>query len=398
MTEGNEVNEPEPNINQIIPIFVCFKKRDGTTCPPESDCIKPGIECKNSTQCCVSSSDPLVRFYLFTPSNKKNPEFLHECGGKLPRNTAFDRNLKTMILIHGVFDGPCRTAVWREIKDQLFVRGNYNVILVDWSRLNFPDIYDALNANEFVGITVACLIENIMLQTGITADKFHLVGHSMGSHISGFAGQHIKKCGFPLLGRITALDPSNFGYFGYPRDRRLSDDDASCIDAIHTNIGDCFPLFIGYKINIGHADFYVNGGSIQLSCYPFLVESFLKGDLFTATISFLKSFCYHLMAPQYYKVSITPCACQFVGVKCKDYKEFKSGVCRTCGKNDSSCAVMGFDFENYNGPCSGSHQYFLTTTLTCPYCDNSNIRLNGFPENSAKENPGLHCFESNKKI
>ena len=42
----------------------------------------------------------------------------------------------------------------------------------------------------------------------MTADNIHLVGHSLGGHIAGFAGKKLWALRQEKVGRITALDPA----------------------------------------------------------------------------------------------------------------------------------------------------------------------------------------------
>lgn len=59
----------------------------------------------------------------------------------------------------------------------------------------------------------------------------HLIGHSLGSHTAGYAGE-----GIPGLGRITGLDPAGPYFQDMPPHVRLDPTDAKFVDAIHTDI------------------------------------------------------------------------------------------------------------------------------------------------------------------
>jgi pimeloyl-ACP methyl ester carboxylesterase len=89
------------------------------------------------------------------------------------------------------------------LRDALLRVGDYNVILVDWSRGNgFP--YSQGTANtQVVGAMTARLVNSLITRYSISASSFHIIGHSLGAHIAGYAGERI-----PNLARITGLDPA----------------------------------------------------------------------------------------------------------------------------------------------------------------------------------------------
>lgn len=43
-----------------------------------------------------------------------------------------------------------------------------------------------------VGVDVATVIENLRVHGGLNLDRLHLIGHSLGAHVSGFAGKHFN--------------------------------------------------------------------------------------------------------------------------------------------------------------------------------------------------------------
>ena len=78
-----------------------------------------------------------------------------------------------------------------------------NVIVVDWGHgATLP--YDQATANtRVVGAQIAQLIQTIMNVTRAPASSFHIVGHSLGAHVAGYAGERV-----PHLGRITGSSRS----------------------------------------------------------------------------------------------------------------------------------------------------------------------------------------------
>ena len=61
----------------------------------------------------------------------------------------------------------------------------------------------------------------------------HLIGHSLGAHVAGYAGENVHG-----LGRITGLDPAGLNYENQSARFRLDYTDAQFVDVIHTNTDD----------------------------------------------------------------------------------------------------------------------------------------------------------------
>ncbi|GIX78365.1 pancreatic lipase-related protein 2 [Caerostris darwini] len=310
-TEGLAVLESEvvKKILQQDPSF-CFRPANITGCNQTISNDTPS----NETSTDIFDSDKKTLVFLFTPNNPSKPEYLHQCRYRLPSNTHFDPKLKTEIFIHGFLDGACRSAWMREMKAELFKRGPYNVILVDWTWGNGPKYEESAENTKVVGKQLALLLRNIMMQTGAKPNNFHLIGHSLGAHIAGFAGKIVKN-----LRRITALDPALAPFQNLTRSEKLDPTDAHLVDVIHTNGGTQVGEALGDINPLGHVDFYPNGGSNQDGCRQHIVKSYLTLDFLYATISLVPRVCSHMHAVQYYKSSINARKCEFVGVECPDH-------------------------------------------------------------------------------
>jgi hypothetical protein len=73
-----------------------------------------------------------------------------------------------------------------------------NVMVVDWSGGSFDQYHQAVANTRVVGAVIAELIKALHNTTQLDYSNVHFIGHSLGSHICGFAGERI-----PGLGRIT---------------------------------------------------------------------------------------------------------------------------------------------------------------------------------------------------
>ncbi|XP_042895825.2 pancreatic lipase-related protein 2-like, partial [Parasteatoda tepidariorum] len=299
----------------------------------------------------IGDNPPETIFVLFTPKNSEKAEPLHKCGGELPDDSDFDPEADTVLVAHGWLDGICRTAWQREIKTQLFIRGKYNVVLVDWTWGNTPDLAAAAQNSLVAGEQAAFVIQNIMNRTGIKGDKFHLIGHSYGSYLVGMAAKVIRDQNEEnIVRRLTFLDPG-----AVPASKedinngKLSYKNAKFVDVIHTGGGECFPVLnLGIINPIGHVDFYPNGGRIQPACLEYGISTLLRLDVYYGLVSLLPVFCFHLQSIQYFKVSINSPSSKFIGARCDSYEDFLSGACyRCCRDNSTDCAVAGMDAEYY---------------------------------------------------
>ncbi len=117
----------------------------------------------------------------------------------------------------------------------LLINGDFNVIAVDWGG-GSARLYSQSAANaRLVGLEVAALINYLIEYKNARAEDFHIIGHSLGAHIGGYAGEKLIEMHRGRLGRITALDPAQPLFENMPTFVRLDPDDADFVDAIHTD-------------------------------------------------------------------------------------------------------------------------------------------------------------------
>lgn len=106
------------------------------------------------------------------------------------------------------------------------------------------------------------------------------------------------------------------------------------MEIIHTNAG-----YLGYKNDIGHVDFYPNGGSSQIGCFI---------DIF--------GICSHKRAFEFYAESILS-KDGFYGKKCDDYDSYEEEKC------SDEIALMGGIEKTFKS----KGRFFLHTRDKAPY-------------------------------
>lgn len=101
-----------------------------------------------------------------------------------------DMALPFGFIIHGWFDAVNRT--WMNNTINTYVENaQSNVCGVDWSRLALTEYSLAANNTRIVAKHLVNFI-NTLRNHGLTLDRVTLIGHSMGAHIAGMAGQHLS--------------------------------------------------------------------------------------------------------------------------------------------------------------------------------------------------------------
>ena len=91
------------------------------------------------------------------------------------------------------------------MRDKLLKRGDFNIIIVDWSNGAKSPFEQAAGNTRLVGAQIAELIGFLVNNTNSTAESFYLVGSDLGAHVAGFAGKNIVNLKETGLGRITGM-------------------------------------------------------------------------------------------------------------------------------------------------------------------------------------------------
>ncbi|GBL97365.1 Pancreatic triacylglycerol lipase [Araneus ventricosus] len=326
-----------------------------------------------------------TKFFLYSKEQPKEYDEIHPSDPEDIKDSHLNPDHRTVFIVHGFIDSRFYGKWMEEVKDNLLLHNNYNVIIVDWSGGNGAPYTQATANTRVVGAEIALLIQKLQKLKGVSPMNCHIIGHSLGAHVAGYAGLRLNK-----LGRITGLDPAQ-PYFQYmPPSVRLDQTDADFVDVIHTDSGSYKFLPLGMSQSVGHVDFYPNNGLSQPGCTYSTIHSILLEGLVDAARRFVS--CNHQRAVDFFTYSINYKKALPVAYHCTTWEDYISGFCADCGKNDTRCAILGMQAEQYkpNKNDSRSVKMYLATSSSAPFWEYSyqiQVKLQK-PQASYSDNAG----------
>ena len=281
-------------------------------------------------------------YRLYTRANKDKEQHLYPDDPVGLSWTNFNASLPTKIISHGYLDVRYFAEWMLKMKNAFLAKDDYNVILFYWHSGNIK-LYPQVVANtRVVGAELARMIIYICNSTGAQASSFHILGHSLSAHVSGYAGERLR--GNMRIGRITALDAAGYMYDNMPPSVRLDPTDAMFVDVIHTDSRPVWQfLGMGSLQSSGHVDFWPNDGKNQPGCHSEKIRAIPKGAV---ELSRRLAGCSHMRSFDYFTESLVNKECKFVGMRCSDWHFFQEGSCGDCTVR-GQCAEMGYKASNY---------------------------------------------------
>jgi len=225
---------------------------------------------------------------------------------------------------------------------------------VDWQRGATIPYLQATANTQLVGRQLALLAAALVRQEASVAD-LHLVGHSLGAHIAGYAGNHTSG---PQIGRITGLDPAAPYFERTQTVVHLDATDAAYVDNIHTDGRDTIFLGVGFKHANGHVDYFPNDGKNQPGCGDLDAE--IRGiiwDLETLDLLAIggELGCSHGRSHAIFVDTLRHPDTPMLAYKCGDYAEYLGGACQRM--EEGLLGIVGVDGASHN--LNGS--YYLQT-------------------------------------
>ncbi|XP_071535597.1 pancreatic triacylglycerol lipase-like isoform X2 [Panulirus ornatus] len=251
-------------------------------------------------------------------------------------------------------------AVDQDMARAFLAYGDYNVIRTDWGDGSLPMYFQASANIRVVGLEIAYLVNFFINEYSVDPANVHLLGHSLGSHASGYAGERI-----PDLGRISGLDPAGPYYTSTPAFIRIDPTDAVYVDNIHTDADNIIMLGYGTEQAMGNVDFYPNSGHDQPGCDPVSIGIEVIVDIDDGIRDL--GACSHGRAYKLFTDSLYQ-PCPYLAHECYDYGSFELGRCVSCMDDNSKCAFMGIHADEYTHRSRENVRMYFDTDDAPPYC------------------------------
>ncbi|XP_013140293.1 PREDICTED: pancreatic triacylglycerol lipase-like [Papilio polytes] len=213
------------------------------------------------------------KYYLYTRASQQYEELIMDDTSSITTSN-FNASNPTAVIVHG-WTGDKDSNINIALRGAFTMIGDYNVIVLDWSRVADKDYITSVEGVPRVGRYLGKFLSFLTSVTNVSISTLHLVGHSLGAHVVGNAGKELGG----RIGRITGLDPA--GPLWSLNSKRLSENDAIYVEALHTNAG-----FFGILETVARTDFYANGGFDQPGCLTDICSHERSWKIFASSIIF----------------------------------------------------------------------------------------------------------------
>jgi hypothetical protein len=285
--------------------------------------------------------------------------------------------LYTVFIVHG-FSSNGNNSWLDDLKNAYLKKRDANVFLVDWGDgANNINYLQVASNTRIVGSELTRFGKFLLNNNYTSLNKIHLIGHSLGSHISAYFAKGINN--YDKINRITALDPAQPGFEKCSSEVRLDKNDAKYVDVVHTNTRPIIPLLgFGFIGPVGHNDYYMNGGVSQPGCKTPTIIPKLSNikDLKQLPLETISEWvaCSHGRSYQYFIESILNDYCKFWGRKTGLVGTISDVL--TFGKSEEiinklkkctneTCSPLSL--ESYEYPARGS--FIISTHSSKPFCN-----------------------------
>ncbi|XP_041978292.1 pancreatic lipase-related protein 2-like [Aricia agestis] len=224
---------------------------------------------------------------------------------------------------------------------QSFQNDTYVMILHD------PTYTNLFNSNNIVAnyeraVLYACSIGKgiadvlvTLASNGISHNKIHIIGHSLGAHIAGCAGESFEEKTGNKIAKISGVDPIHPCFNEISN--QLRSGQAKFVDTYR-----CNAYGFGADKSLVDAVFVVNNGKTQPNC--------LSSPIPDLAVSTAAGLCSHMACENFYFMTVSQ-PNLFKAYQCDSYDNFKQGK---CAKNKQTVA-------GYWAPSNATGIYYTST-------------------------------------
>ncbi|XP_034480931.1 pancreatic lipase-related protein 2 [Drosophila innubila] len=287
-------------------------------------------------------------FTLHTRRTMDQPKYIDLNDPDSVQGLGINKRGRLYLIVHGYLESgdiPWMLEMAKALMNHC-PENDCSVILIDWGGGASPPYVQAVANTRLVGAITAHVVHMLYEELRLpNLDKVHIIGHSLGAHLSGYAGSHLQRDFGLKMGRITGLDPAAPLFTDTDPIVRLDRSDAHFVDIVHTDANPLMKGGLGIIQRLGHVDFYPNGGFDNPGCDKKLqdvMKNNRKATLFLTMQEFLG--CNHIRSEQYFTESIEG-KCPFLGMNCDSFDSFKDAKCSSCDEPGRLCMRMGFHSE-----------------------------------------------------
>ncbi|NP_001291510.1 phospholipase A1 precursor [Solenopsis invicta] len=287
-------------------------------------------------QSCVYGNSSYINVYLY------NSRFQGKNLGNQQSCQDINASLPVVFITHG-FTSSAQVSTFKDLANA-FVQKGHTAFIVDWSEAactdGLPGVqfaeYNAAASNTYdIGQLMAKYTVDLMNKCKIPLNNIQYVGHSLGSHVCGFAAKHVKKLINKTMPYILALDPADPSFGSNKCGERICKSDAKRIVVFKTSI-----LGIGENI-IGHLLIVFDGGKSQPACSWYDVPCSHSESIVYAT-GMVSGRCQHLAVPWTAQQRINP-------IQWKFWRVFTSNIPAYPTSDTTNCVVLNTNvFKNDN--------------------------------------------------
>ncbi|XP_054692894.1 hepatic triacylglycerol lipase isoform X3 [Grus americana] len=117
---------------------------------------------------------------------------------------SFNASLPLVMIVHGwSVDGMLEGWIWKMAAALKSQHKQINVVIADWLTFAHQHYPIAVQNTRYIGQEIADFLEWLEESIQFSRSNAHLIGYSLGAHVSGFAGSYIS--GTNKIGRITGI-------------------------------------------------------------------------------------------------------------------------------------------------------------------------------------------------